>query len=77
MCSIVNKARNVILWHLGKLLLKYTLEASEDDEAFGFVVIVNNADFYLAVPFFNNCRLGIVSNVVIYFLCRPMDASIL
>lgn len=54
MRSVVDQSRYVVLGHLRQLLLEYTFQAGEDDEGFALVVVVDDTELYLAVPFFYN-----------------------
>lgn len=57
MGSVVNEASNVVLWHLGQLLLEDTLETTQDDHGLPLVVVVDYPEFDLAISFFNDTKL--------------------
>jgi hypothetical protein len=57
MCAIVHQAGYVVLGHLGKLLLKDTFEPCKDNKTLSLVVIVDHAEFDLAISFLDNCGL--------------------
>jgi hypothetical protein len=52
MGPIVNKARNVILGHFGKLLLENAFQAGEDNEAIMGAIVVDNSEFDITAAFF-------------------------
>ena len=58
MGAIVDKARYIVFWHFGKLFLKDTFEAGEDDEAFASIVIVHHSKLNLAGSLLYNSRLS-------------------
>jgi hypothetical protein len=57
MCSIIDQTSDIVLGHLGELLLEDTFEAGKDDEALSGAVIVDNAKLDLSISFFNYCGL--------------------
>ena len=57
MRTIINKSRNIILWHFRKLLLKYAFETCQDDKTLSLVVVVDNSEFDFAISLFYNCWL--------------------
>ena len=59
MCPIVHQARNIILGHLGQLLLKQAFEARQDDQTLPRPVIVHHAKLDSAIALFDDRRLDI------------------
>lgn len=53
MGSVIDKTRNVVLGHLGQLLLEDALEVGQDDETLAFVIVVDNAELDFAIAFLN------------------------
>jgi len=49
MGSIVDQPRYVVLWHLWELLLEDAFQTSHYDQAFPSIVVVNDAEFDLAI----------------------------
>lgn len=58
MGTVIYQPRYVILRHLRKLLLEYTFQAGQYDQAFSCIVVVDDAEFDLAIALFENSRLG-------------------
>jgi len=54
MRPIVHQPRNIVFGHFRQLLLEYAFQASEDDQAFALVVVVDHSEFNLAVALFDN-----------------------
>ena len=52
MGSVVDEARNVVLWHLGQLFLEDTLQACQDDGALPLPIIVDYSEFNLPIALF-------------------------
>lgn len=57
MRPVVYKSRDIVLGHLGKLLLEDALQPREDDEAFPGPIIVDHSKFNLPAAFLQNCGL--------------------
>lgn len=55
--SVVDETSNVVLGHLGQLLLEDTLQARQDDCAFPPAVIVDDSELNLAIALLDNSRL--------------------
>lgn len=55
MCAIVDQAGYVVLGHLGELFLEDTFESCEDDKTLSLVVVINHAEFDLAISFLDDC----------------------
>jgi hypothetical protein len=58
MGSVVYEACNVVLGHLGELLLKKALESGEQDVALAGSVVINDAILNLSPPLFEDGWLG-------------------
>jgi hypothetical protein len=56
--AVVNQAGNVVLGHLGELLLKDALQAGHDDEAVLLAIVVDNAKLDLAVALLDDGGLS-------------------
>lgn len=56
MGAVVYETGNVLFWHFGKLFLENAFEAGEDHEGLRRAIVVGNAEFDLAVAFFNHGR---------------------
>ena len=60
MGPIINQSGDVVLGHLGQLLLEDALEASEDHEVFSRAIIVDDTKFDITSALFQDGRfLGI------------------
>ena len=57
MCAVINQSCNVVLWHLGELLLKDAFEPRQDDDAVAAIVIVDHAELDLPFTFLYHCGL--------------------
>jgi hypothetical protein len=55
--SIVDESRNIILGHFGELLLEDAFEASENDEGFALVIVVDHAEFDFAIALLDDSGL--------------------
>ena len=64
MRTVVYQTGNVVFRHFGKLLLKYTFQASEDDQAFASIVIVDHSELNLASALLYDCWLRQNSTLV-------------
>ena len=51
-CSIVDKTGNIVLWHLGQLLLENALEARQDNSALPLPIVVDDSEFDFSVALF-------------------------
>ena len=54
MCAIIDQAGYVVLGHLGQLLLEDAFESCQDNETLSLVVVVDHAEFDLAISFLDN-----------------------
>jgi len=63
MCAIVDESGYVILGHLWELFLEDALQASQNDQAFTLVIVVDDSEFDLAISFFDDCGLERVSKL--------------
>jgi hypothetical protein len=52
MRPIVYQTRNIILWHLRKLLLEDAFQPGEDNKTIAGAIVVYHAKLYLAPAFF-------------------------
>lgn len=58
-CPIIYQSSNILLGHLGKLLLKDTFKTGKDDQTFSGVVVVHDSKFDIAIPFFYDSWLQV------------------
>jgi len=72
MRPIINQPGDIILWHLRQLFLEYYLEPGENNGRFAGIIIVDNAEFYFAVAFFNFGVCCMLSVPLISILFRPL-----
>lgn len=59
MGPIIHQASYIVFRHLWQLLLKNAFQASQDDEAFSPVVVVDNTEFDLAIALL--CYSGLLN----------------
>ena len=57
MRSVIYQSSDIVLRHLGELLLEDAFESREDDKALPLVIVVDNAKLYLAIALFDYGRL--------------------
>lgn len=55
--AVIDQARDIVLGHLGELLLKYAFQSCEDDGAVPLSIVVDDTELYLAVPLLDDGRL--------------------
>ena len=57
MCSIVDEACNIVLWHFRQLFLENALQARQDDGALPLPIVVDHSEFNLPIALFYDSRL--------------------
>lgn len=58
MRPVVDETSDVVLGHLRKLFLEDTLQASKNNERLAVAVVVDHAEFDLAIPLFDDSGLS-------------------
>ena len=61
MSSVVDKSRDVILGHLGQLLLEDAFEAGQNDHTLARVVVVDHPMCDVSVALLDDCGLFLIS----------------
>lgn len=54
MRAIIDKSRNIVLWHFWKLLLKDAFKTCQDDQTLPLVVVVDDSEFDFAISLFHD-----------------------
>lgn len=58
MGAIIDQPGDIVLGHLGKLLLEYAFEPRKDDKALALIVVVDHPELNLAIALLDNCGLS-------------------